>query len=66
MRRIWIYGRNDEKVGQITTGILCFAFFCDCATRSQLSFLRRLRSIAALAAHRDHFVWCLSVRLSVR
>ena len=40
MRRICMYGRYDEKVGQITTGGPCFAFFCDCATRSQLSFLK--------------------------
>ena len=42
MRRICIYGRYDEKVGQITTGMTCFAFFCDCATRSQLSFFNSL------------------------
>ena len=42
MRRICIYGRYDEKVWQITTGIPCFAFFGDCATRSQLSFLNSL------------------------
>ena len=32
----------NEKVGQITTGIPCFAYFCDCAMRSQLSFLNSL------------------------
>ena len=53
MRRICIYGRYDEKVGQITTGIPCFAFFCDCATWSQLSFLNSLITRAPSSGN-----WC--------
>ena len=53
MQRIWIYGRYDEKVGQITTEIPCFAFFCDCATRSQLSFLNSLITRAPSSGN-----WC--------
>ena len=52
MRRICIYGRYDEKVGQITTGIPCFAFFCDW-TRSQLSFLNSLITRAPSSGN-----WC--------
>ena len=51
MRRICIYGRYDEKVGQITTGRPCIAFFCDCATRSQLSFLNSLITRAPSSEH---------------
>ena len=53
MRRICIDGRYDEKVGQITTGRPSFAFFCDCGTRSQLSFLNNLITRAPCSGN-----WC--------
>ena len=53
MRGICIYDRYDDKVGQITTGIPCFAFFGDCATRSQLSFLNGLITSAPSSGN-----WC--------
>ena len=47
------------KSGQITTRIPCFAFFCDCATLSQISFLNSIITRAPYGGNwcRYHIEW---------
>ena len=45
------------KIGQITTRIPCFAFFCDCATLSQLSLLNSLITRATPSGNWCSYIW---------